>query len=52
MHELFNILYIDENTQLSELWKIKNIEELFGKDCHPFITNILLLISYKNILII
>lgn len=48
IHELFNILYIDENTKLSELWKIKNIEELFGKDCHPFITNILLLISYKK----
>ncbi len=48
IHELFNILYIDKNSQLSQLWKIKNIDELFGEDCHPFITNILLLSSYKK----
>lgn len=46
--ELFNILYIYKNNQLSQLWKIKNIDELFGEDCHPFITNILLLSGYKK----
>lgn len=46
--ELFNILYIDKNNQSSQLWKIKNIEELFGEECHPFITNILLLSGYKQ----
>ena len=47
VYEILNILYGNKNSQISELWKIKNIEELFGKDIHPYITNVLLLCGYK-----
>ena len=46
-YEILNILYGNKNNQISELWKIKNTEELFGKDIHPYITNVLLLCGYK-----
>lgn len=48
VNELYNTLYKDKNNNISELWKIKNIEELFGQNCHPFITNIILLSGYKE----
>lgn len=48
VNELYNTLYENKNNNISELWKIKNIEELFGPNCHPFITNILLLSGYKE----
>lgn len=46
-YKILNILYGDKNNQISELWKIKNTEELFGKDIHLYITNVLLLCGYK-----
>lgn len=46
--EIYNILYIDKTNKISELWTLKNINELFKNMCHPFITNILLLLGYNT----
>lgn len=45
--DIYSILYKDNENKVKDLWKIKNIEELFGKNCDPYITNILLLSGYK-----
>lgn len=46
VNELYQLLYfkIDE---ASKLWNIKNINELFGEENHPYITNVLLLSGYE-----
>lgn len=46
-NEIYNLLYIDKNDEYKKLWKIKNIQELFGQEYPTFITNILLLLGYK-----
>lgn len=45
--DIYSILYKDNENKVKDLWKIKNIEDLFGKNCDPYITNILLLSGYK-----
>lgn len=45
--EIYDILYKNEKNKIDKLWEIKNLEELFGKTYHPFITNILLLSGYE-----
>lgn len=45
--EIYNILYIDKTDKISKLWKFSKNDELFGNNCHPFITNILLLLGYN-----
>ncbi len=47
MYKIYNILYIDNTNKISQLWEIKNIEELFKNKVNPFITNILLLLGYE-----
>lgn len=44
--QIYIKLYSD-NSNLKALWKIKNLEDIFGKDYPPFISNILLLLGYK-----
>lgn len=45
--KIYDILYIDNNNKISQLWNIKSIDELFENKCNPFVTNILLLLGYK-----
>lgn len=45
--EIYSILYTDNKNKIENLWKIKNIEEIFGKDCDSYITNILLLAGHE-----
>ncbi len=44
---IYDILYKDNTNKISELWKFKETQELFGAIYHPFITNILLLSGYE-----
>lgn len=46
--ELYKVLYLDhlDRAKVKKLWSNKNIDDLFGKNCHPFITNLMLLSGY------
>ena len=44
---LYNKLYIEEFTKIKDLWQYKNIDELFGDNVNPFITNIMVLLGYN-----
>lgn len=46
-NNIYKLLYIDKTDEYKKLWKIKNVNELFGQDYPVFITNILLLLGYK-----
>ncbi len=45
--EIYSILYKDNENKIKNLWKIKNIEDVFGKYCDSYITNVLLLAGYE-----
>ena len=47
-NNIYKLLYIDKTDEYKKLWKIKNVNELFGQDYPVFITNILLLLGYKS----
>lgn len=40
-------LYCEEFSKVKELWKTKNISELFSVDVDLFVTNIMLLLGYQ-----
>ncbi len=42
-----NILFVDKENKLRELWNYKRVDDLFMETVHPFITNILLLSGFK-----
>ena len=44
---LFKKLYIEEFTKIKDLWQCKGIDELFGDNVNPFITNIMVLLGYN-----
>lgn len=44
---LYKKLYCEEFSKVKELWKTKNISELFSVDVDPFVTNIMLLLGYQ-----
>lgn len=46
VNNIYNLLFIDNNNKIRELWNIKNTSDLFGKFSNPFITNVLLLSGY------
>jgi hypothetical protein len=45
--KVYDILYGYDNEKISDLWNINNINELFGKSNHPYITSVILLSGYK-----
>lgn len=45
--EVYNILFVDENDRIRDLWNIKELSDLFCNIKNPFITNVLLLSGYK-----
>ena len=49
LNELYTTLYLEnfDRAKLKKLWYNQNVDELFTKNCHPFITNILLLSGYS-----
>ena len=40
-------MYIEEFTKIKDLWQYKDIDELFGDNVNPFITNIMVLLGYN-----
>lgn len=40
--EFHHILFVDQSNKIRALWKWKKIEDLFGNQIDPFITNLLL----------
>lgn len=42
-----NILFVDKNNKLRELWQYKRLDGLFNSQVDSFITNLLLLSGYK-----
>lgn len=45
--EIYNILYTDKSFKIDTLWKRQNMNELFGEQYNPYITNILVLYGYE-----
>lgn len=45
--KLYKKLYIEEFIKIKDLWQYKNIDELFGGNVNPFITNIMVLLGYN-----
>ena len=45
--KVYDILYLDKNNTIKELWKIKNTSDLFENINNPYITSLLLLAGYK-----
>lgn len=47
VRNLYNILYYGNISEISKLWKVDTLEQLFDCNYHSFITNILLICGYK-----
>ena len=45
--EVYAILYYDETNKIQQLWKIDCKEDIFGDNCHPYITSILVLLGHN-----
>ena len=45
--KIYNILYTDKSFKIDTLWKRQNMNELFGEQYNPYITNILVLYGYE-----
>lgn len=44
---VYKTLYCNDFSQIKNLWEIKEIDELFGKNINPFVTNLMILLGYK-----
>ena len=38
---MYKKMYIEEFTKIKDLWQYENIDELFGVNINPFVTNIM-----------
>lgn len=47
INNLIDILYNKKDYDLAKFWKLNKMEELFGNDYHPYVTNIIVLLGYK-----
>lgn len=45
--KLYKKMYIEEFTKIKDLWQYENIDELFGVNINPFVTNIMVLLGYN-----
>lgn len=46
--EVINVLYSQNDVEISTLWKYPNIEDVFGKEYCNFITNVALLVGFER----
>lgn len=48
-NKLYELLYFSglDRAEIKKMWSAKNLQDLFGIECHPFITNLLLLSGYS-----
>ena len=44
---VYETLYCSDFIKIKELWKIKNINELFGNNVNPFVTNLMIVLGYE-----
>lgn len=47
LEKIVTKLFKDDFTTIKELWKFENINDLFGKNINPFITNLIILLGYN-----
>ena len=47
INEIYNVLFIDKNDKIKDLWDFKNLSDLFGNIKNPFVTNLVLLSGVK-----
>lgn len=47
-NKIYNLLNNADFSKIKELWKYKEVNELFCNNIDPFITNIIILLSYKT----
>ena len=47
-NKVYNQLNNKNFEEIKKLWNIKDIEELFCKDINPCVTNLMIVINYKN----
>ena len=46
-NDVYNTLYCDDFIKIKELWKVKDINELFGNNVNPFVTNLMIILGYE-----
>lgn len=45
---LYDLLFVDKNNKIHELWNLKSLDELLDVSVPPYVTNLLLLSGYKT----
>lgn len=46
-NDVYKTLYCDDFIKIKELWKVKDINELFGNNVNPFVTNLMIILGYE-----
>lgn len=46
-NKIYNLLNYEDFSNIKELWKYKDVSELFCVNIDPFVTNLMIIISYK-----
>lgn len=47
-NDVYETLYCNDFSKIKELWKIKCINELFGNNVNPFVTNLMIILGYET----
>lgn len=47
-NKMYNLLNNEDFSKIKELWKYKEVNELFPNHIDPFVTNLMILLSYKT----
>lgn len=45
--DVYKTLYCSDFIKIKELWEIKDINELFGNNVNPFVTNLMIILGYE-----
>lgn len=45
---IYEVLYCNGFSKIKELWKIKYIDEFFGNNVNPFVTNLMIIMGYET----
>lgn len=46
-NDVYKILYCSDFSKIEELWQIKDVNELFGNNVNPFLTNLMIILGYE-----
>ena len=47
-NKIYNLLNNEDFSKIKELWEYKEVNELFSNHIDPFVTNLMILLSYKT----